>query len=57
MSIQWVEAWTEALPAVPGGLDRDGSDLYVARAMHEESLIPGTSFSFHFCLFFQYPIT
>ena len=42
MSIQWVEAWSEDLPAVPGGLDRDGSDLYVARAMHEESLIPGT---------------
>ena len=42
MSIQWVSGLTEAAPGVPGGLDRDGSVLYVARARHEESLIPGT---------------
>ena len=42
MSIQWVGAWTEAAPGVAGGRDRDGSVLYVARARHEESLIPGT---------------
>ena len=45
MSIQWVGPWhVSKVPenAVPGGVDRDGSPLYVGRALHEESLIPGT---------------
>ena len=44
MSIQWVGPWSEAsVPpnAVLGGVDLAGTHLYVARALHEESLIPG----------------
>ena len=45
MSIEWLGGWSEAtIPphAVAGGVDRDGSPGCVARALHEESLIPGT---------------
>ena len=42
MSIQWVPGCGSRVPsnAVPGGLDR-GTRLYVARALHAGSLVPG----------------
>ena len=43
MSIQWVPGSSgSSVPsnAVPGGVDR-GTRLYVARAMHARSLVPG----------------
>ena len=42
MSIQWVPGCGSRVPsnAVPGGVDR-GTRLYVARASHAGSLVPG----------------
>ena len=42
MSIQWVPGSGSSVPsnAVPGGVDR-GTRLYVARASHAGSLVPG----------------
>ena len=42
MSIQWVPGCGSRVPsnAVPGGVDR-GTRLYVARALHAGSLVPG----------------
>ena len=44
MSIQWVDNWSEAsVPLlVAGGFEHNGEPIYVGRAPHEESLIPGT---------------
>ena len=44
MSIEWVGHWSEAsVPLlVGGGVDLNGVPIYVGRALHEESLIPGT---------------
>eukprot|EP00727_Mastigamoeba_balamuthi_P010465 m51a1_g6040 hypothetical protein (176) ;mRNA; f:164328-165059 len=53
VGFQWVPAHGSSIPpnAVVGGRDCDGSDLYIARAHHNGSVIPGKGHPQHGCCF------
>eukprot|EP00727_Mastigamoeba_balamuthi_P002181 m51a1_g11960 hypothetical protein (330) ;mRNA; r:794768-796064 len=55
-SFQWVPTNGNCIPpnAVVGGRDVDGTDLYVARAMHNGSMIPGKGHPKHGCCYVSF---